>query len=135
MAKLTFTLEELVEAVLSNGLLPPEIVRLRVKDDRIHFVVRTDSFILPYVPASARYVSFDGQNAIFELTAVSAHAKKAVGWLNKLIKLKIPDHMKLEYPQVHVEINRLLEDMNVKSIRVRGISFENGEFSITTDST
>ena len=133
MAQLTFNLKELVEIVNSNGLLPPEIIRLRVKGEKIHFVIRTGSFILPYVPASARYVSFDGDNAIFELTVVSSHANKAVGWLNEQIQLKMPDHMKLEYPRVRVEINRLLKDMNVKSLRIKDISFGDGEFSISTD--
>ncbi len=135
MAQLTFNLEELVEIVNSNGLLPPEIIRLRVKGEKIHFVIRTGSLILPYIPASARYVSFDGDNAIFELTVVSSHANKAVGRLNELVKVKMPDHMKLDYPHVTVEINRLLEDENVKSLRVRNILFEDGRFTIISDST
>jgi len=135
MAQLTFSLEELVEIVNSNGLLPPEIIRLRVKGEKIHFVIKTGSFILPYIPASARYVSFDGNNAIFELTVVSSHANKAVGWLNELVKVKMPDHMKLDYPHATVEINKLLEDENVKSLRVEDIQFEDGQFTIISSST
>jgi hypothetical protein len=135
VAKLTFNIEELVEVVNANGLLPPEIIRLRAKGEKIHFVIRTGSFILPYIPASARYVSFDGDNAIFELTVVSAHANKAVGWLNELVKVKMPDHTKVEYPHVTVEINRLLEDENVKNLRVKDIRFEDGRFTIISGST
>ena len=132
MAQLTFNIEELLEAAISNGLLPSEIARVRIKGERIHFVIRTSSFILPFIPASLRYLSFDGDNAVFELTIVSSHANKAVGWLNELIKLKIPDYMKLEYPNVSVEINRLIEEKNVKGVRVKDVSFKDGEFSIIT---
>ena len=132
MAKLTFSVEELVEAAVSNGLMPSEIARVRVKGERIHFVIRTSSFILPFVPASLRYLSFDGDSAVFELAIISSHANKAVGWLNELIKLKIPDYMKLEYPNVSVEINRLIEEKNIKGVRVKDVSFRDGEFSIIT---
>jgi len=135
MAKLTFSIEELIEVVISNGLLPPEIIRMKAKGERIHFVIRTGSFVLPFIPGSLRYLSFDGDNALFELTVVSGHASKAVGRLSELIKLNMPDYMKLEYPTVSVEINRLLEDKNVKSLRVRDIQFENGSFSIITADT
>lgn len=133
MAQLTFSVEELLEVAVSNGLLPSEIARVRIKGERIHFVIRTSSFILPFIPASLRYLSFDGDNAVFELTVVSSHANKAVGWLNELIKLKIPDYMKLEYPNVSVEINRLIEEKNVRGVRVKDVSFKDGEFSIITD--
>lgn len=132
MAQLTFNIEELLEAAISNGLLPSEIARVRIKGERIHFVIRTSSFILPFIPASLRYLSFDGDNAIFELTIVSSHASKAIGWLNELIKLKMPDYMKLEYPNVSVEINRLIEEKNIKGVRVKDVSFKDGEFSIIT---
>lgn len=132
MAKLTFSVEELLEVAISNGLLPSEIARVRIKGERIHFVIRTSSFILPFIPASLRYVSFDCDNAVFELTIVSSHASKAVGWLNELIKLKMPDYMKLEYPNVSLEINRLIKEKNIKGIRVKDVSFEDGEFSVLT---
>ena len=132
MAKLTFTAEELVEVAVSNGLMPPEIVRMKVKGERIHFVIKTGSFVLPFIPASLKYLRFDGDNAVFELSVVSSHATKAMGRLKNLIELNMPGYVKLEYPNVFVEINRLLEDKNVKSLRVRNISFGNGEFSITT---
>ncbi|MHC4570432.1 MAG: hypothetical protein ACYTE3_32375 [Planctomycetota bacterium] len=132
MAKLTFSVEELVQVAISNGLVPSEIARVRVKGERIHFVIRTSSFILPFIPASLRYLSFDGDKAIFELTVVSSHASKAVGRLNELIKPKIPDYMKLEYTNVSVEINRLIDKKNVKGVKVKEISFRDGEFSIIT---
>jgi hypothetical protein len=52
MAKITFDLEELLEIIVSNGLLPRQIARLRKKGDRIHFVIKTNTFILPFIPAS-----------------------------------------------------------------------------------
>jgi hypothetical protein len=132
MAKITFSLEELLKILTSNELLPPEIVRARIKGQRIHFVIRTNAFILPFIPASLRYVSFDNNNAIFELTIASGHLNKAVSWLNQALKLKIPAFMKLEYPNVSVDIDKLLEEKNIKGLRVKDIFFENGQFTIVT---
>jgi len=132
MAKITFSLEELLKILISNELLPRQIIRARVKGRRVHFVIRTDSFVLPFIPASLRYISFDNDNAIFELTIVSGHLNKAVSWLNQALKLKIPVCMKLEYPNISVDIDRLLEEKNIKGVQVKDIFFENGEFTILT---
>jgi len=132
MAKITFNLEEITEIVISNRLLPPEIIRVRVKDEKVHFVIKTNSFILPFIPASLRFLSFSDNNLIFELTIVSGHLSKAKNWLNQALKLRIPAYMKLEYPQLSVDINKLLKDKNVTGIRVKDILFEAGEFTIVT---
>ncbi|MCH8119067.1 MAG: hypothetical protein IIC00_04980 [Planctomycetes bacterium] len=133
MAKITFSLEELLKILISNELLPRQIIRVRVKGQRIHFIIRTDAFILPYIPASLRYISFDNNNAIFELTIASGHLNKAVNRLNQALKLKIPDCMKLEYPNISVDIDRLLEEKNIKGVRVKDIFFENGDFTIVSE--
>jgi len=133
MAKITFSLEELLKILTSNELLPPEIVRARVKGQRVHFVIRTNAFILPFIPASLRYVSFDNNNAIFELTIVSGHLNKAVSWLNQALKLKLPACMKLEYPNISVDVDELFEQKNIKGVQVKDILFENGEFAIVTE--
>ena len=73
MARIIFSLEELTKLLISNELLPGDILRPRVQGDKIHFIIRTDSFILPFIPASLRYVSFSDNNAVFELTIVSSH--------------------------------------------------------------
>ena len=132
MAKITFNLEEITEIVISNKLLPPEIIRVRVKGDKVHFVIRTNSFILPYIPASLRFLSFSDNKAIFELTIVSSHLSKAINWLNQALKLRIPTYMKLEYPQLFVDVDKLLKEKNFTGIRVKDILFEAGEFTITT---
>lgn len=132
MAKITFSLEELLKILISNELLPRQIIRARVKGQRVHFVIRTNAFILPYIPASLKYVSFDNNNAIFELTIVHGHLNKAVSWLNQVLKLKIPACMKLEYPNISVDIEKLLEEKNIRGVRVKDILFENGDFTIVT---
>ena len=133
MAKITFSLEELLKILTSNELLPRQIIRARVKGQRVHFVIRTSAFILPFIPASLRYVGFDNNNAIFELTIAHGHLNKAVSRLNQALKLKIPACMKLEYPNIFVDIDKLLEEKNIKSVRVKDISFANGQFTIVTD--
>jgi len=133
MAKITFSLEELLKILTSNELIPRQIIRTKVKGQRIHFVIRTNAFILPYIPASLKYIGFDNNNAIFELTIVHGHLNKAVSWFNQALKLKIPACMKLEYPNISVDIDKLLEEKNIKGVQVKDIFFENGQFTIVTD--
>ena len=132
MAKITFTLEELLEILISNQLLPQQITRVKVKGDEIHFVIKTNAFILPYIPALLRYRSFNDNNALFELTIVTGRANKPISLLNQALKLKLPAYMKLDYPNVFVDIDSLLEEKYIRSIKVEDISFQNGEFTILT---
>ena len=132
MAKISFTLVELLEILISNKLLPPRIVRVKVKGDKIHFVIKTDAFILPYIPASLRYLSFNDNQALFELTVVTGRINKAISWLNRVLKLKMPAYMKLEYPNVFVDVDMMLKERNISSVQVKDISLTNGEFTILT---
>ena len=132
MAKITFGLQELLDIVVSNDLVPRQITRLRIKGEKIHFVIKTNTFILPFIPASLGYVNFDGKNAIFELILVSGHANKALGMLQQTLKLKLPDFVTLEYPNVFVDVDRLIKEKNIRGIQVRDIVLEEGQFAIVT---
>ncbi|MGB2865559.1 MAG: hypothetical protein WBC05_19670 [Sedimentisphaerales bacterium] len=132
MAIITFSIEEFTQILISNELLRGEILRPKVEGDRIHFVIRTNSFILPYIPASLGFLSFSDNQAIFELTIVSSHLNKAVGRLKQILQPKIPEYSRLDYPKIFVDVDKLLKEKNVRGIRVKDISFESGEFTITT---
>jgi hypothetical protein len=77
-------------------------------------------------------VGFSDNQAIFELTVVSSHLNKVVGRLKQILQLKLPAYMKLEYPKIFIEVDKLLEEKNIRGIRVKDISFKDGEFAITT---
>jgi hypothetical protein len=132
MAKITFNLEELIQILTSNELLRSEILRPKVEADRIHFVIKTDSFILPYIPASLGYLNFSDNQATFELTVVSNRLNKVVGRLKQILQLKLPAYMRLEYPKIFVDTDKLLEEKNIKGIRVKDIAYKDSEFTITT---
>jgi len=132
MAKIIFSLEEMKQILISNELLRGEILRLKVEGDRIHFAIKTNSFILPYIPASLGFLSFSDNQAVFELTIVNSHLNKAVGRLKQILQLKLPAYMKLEHPKIFVDVEKLLEEKNVRGIRVQDVVLENGEFTITT---
>ena len=132
MAKITFSLEELVEILISNELLPGEIIRVRVAGERIHFVIRTSSFILPFIPASLRFLSFDGGNAVFELSIVSSRVNRATSWLSQMFKIKIPTYTRLDYPKLFVGVDELLKQKHIRGVRVEDIFLEEGEFTIVT---
>jgi hypothetical protein len=132
MAKVTFNLEELVQILTSNELLRSEIIRPKVEGERIHFVIKTDSFILPYIPCSLAYSDFSNNQAIFKLTIVSSHLNKVIGRLKQILQLKLPAYMRLEYPKIFLDMDKLLEEKNIKGIRVKDVSLNDGEFTITT---
>ena len=132
MAKLTFSLDEFTQILVSNELLRGGILRPKVEGNRIHFVIRTGSFILPYIPASLGFISFSDNQVIFELTIVSSHLNKAVSRLKQMLQLKLPAYMKLEYPKIFVDVEKLLEEKNIRGTRVKDVSLKDGEFTITT---
>ena len=132
MAKITFSLDELIHILISNELLRGEILRPKVDGDRIHFVIRTNTFILPYIPASLGYLSFSDNLATFELTIVSSYLNRAVSRLKQILQLKLPVYIKLEYPKIFVDVDKLLKEKNIRGIRVKDISLKGGEFTITT---
>ena len=133
MANINFTLEELLALLLSNNLLPPQIARPQIKDNSFHFAVKTDAFILPFVPASLKFLSYENNIARFELTLVSGHFNKALGMFGGSFESKLPEYVKLELPNVLVDIDKLLDKKNIKGVRIKDVTFESGKFSITTE--
>lgn len=133
MAKIVFGFEELLELLVCNQLLPGSIARVRVKGERIHFAIKTNSFLLPFVPASVKYLRLEGSHIVFELAIVSDRASKAIGRLNQMLEPKMPTYAKLEYPILSVDIDKLLAEKNIRGLCVKEISFEEGEFTIVTE--
>ncbi len=133
MAKIVFGFEELLEILVCNQLLPGSIARAKVKGERIHFVIKTNSFILPFVPASVKYLRLDGSHIVFELAIVSGRTSKAKSWLNQMLEPKMPTYVKLEYPILSVDIDKLLEERNIRGVRVKEFSFQDGEFTLVTE--
>lgn len=132
MAKISFSFEELLEILIANRLLPRQIMRARVKGQTVHFILKTNSLIVPFIPASLRYLSFENSKAIFELTVVSGRLNKAVAWLNEAFKPQVPEYVKLDYPNIYIDINTLLQENNVRGIRIKEIFFEDAELTIVT---
>ena len=132
MAKIAFSVEELVAFLASNKLSPIEIIRPKVESQTIHFIIRTDSFILPFVPVTLRYLSFEDNHAFFELAVVSGRLNGVMKRLESLFVQKLPAYIRLEYPKISVDVGRLLEENNIRGIRVSDISCEQGVFTIET---
>ena len=133
MARIIFGFEELLEILVCNRLLPGSIVRARVKGERIHFVIKTNSFILPFIPASVKYLRLEGSHIVFELAIVSNRANKAISWLNQMLEPKMPAYTKLEYPILSVDMDKLLAEKNIRGVRIKEIFFEDGEFTLITE--
>jgi len=135
MAKITFNHAELIEILLSNELLPKEVLRPKVEGDEIHFVVETNLPLLQFVPASLRFLSYTDNKAIFELTIVNSSLNAMIGRLNLLSKLNAPAYVKFDFPKVSVDVNELLKEKNIRGVLLKDIIFNDGEFTIVTCST
>jgi len=134
MAKIIFSSEELIKILMSNDLLPQNIVRVKVKGDSVHFYIKTQSFILPFIPASLRFLSFNSNNVTFELTVVSSQVSKTIGRFDQLLDFKMPEYMGLEYPNIFVDVDKLLQKKNIRGLRLKSIVVENDKFVVETDS-
>ena len=132
MAKITFSHAELITILISNELLPKEILRPKVEGQEIHFVVKTNLPLLQFVPVSLRYLSYTDNNAIFELTVVNSSLNKTIGRLNLLSRLDMPAYVKLDFPKISVDVNELLKEKNIRGVLLKDILFNNGEFTIVT---
>ena len=135
MAQITFSQAELIKILLSNELLPKEVLRPKVEGEEIHFVVETKLPLLKFIPVSLRYLSYTDNNAIFELTVVNSSLNKMIGRLNLLSKLNAPAYVKFDFPKVSVDINELLKEKNIRGVLIKDIIFNDGEFTIVTCST
>lgn len=133
MARIVFGCEELLGILVCNGLVPGSIARLRVKGDRIHFVVKTNSFILPFIPASVRYLRLEGDLVVFELAIAGNRINRAKGWFDQMLEANMPSWMELEYPILSIDVGKLLAEKNIRGIRLREILFEDGELSLVTE--
>jgi hypothetical protein len=134
MAKIIFSIEELIKILISNDLLPKNIIRVKVKDESVHFYIKTQSFILPFIPASLRFLSLDNNNVTFELTVVSDKVNKAIGRFDQFLDFEMPAYMRLEYPNIVVDIDKLLQEKNIRGLQLKNVFFENDEFVVETDS-
>jgi hypothetical protein len=134
MAKIVFSIEELVKVLISNDLLPGNIVRVKVKGESVHFYIKTQSFILPFIPASLRFLSFDNNNATFELTVVSSQVNKAIGRIDQFLDFEMPEYVKLDYPNIIIDIDKLLKEKNIRGLQLNSVFFENDEFIVETES-
>ena len=133
MARIVFGFDELLEILVCNGLLPGAIARLRVKGERIHFVIKTNSFILPFIPASVKYLRIEGDRVVFELAIAGNRVNKAIGWLSQMLEAKMPACMTLQYPIFSVDIDKLLAEKNIRGVRLKEISFRDSEFTLITE--
>ena len=132
MAKITFSIEELIGILTANELLPAQVTRLKAKGQSLHFAIKTGTFLLPFVPASLSFSSFDGNEAAFELSVVSGRLNKANNWFNEMLRPKLPACVEIDYPKISVDINKILAEKGIKGVRVKDMFFEGDDLAIVT---
>jgi hypothetical protein len=132
MATLTFSLEELLEILKSNNLLPSQIVNAEVKNNSIVFVIKTENFLLPSIPATLKYISFSNNTATFEVNIVSGTFNKAINMMGNSYQSKMPDYVKLDLPNVLIDLEKLFAHKKIKGIHIKEITQTNSQFTIVT---
>lgn len=45
----------------------------------------------------------------------------------------MPAFVRFQYPDVFVDVGKLLEQKNIRDVRVREVQFKDGEFTIVTE--
>ena len=130
MATLTFTLEELLEVLKSNNLLHGQIIRSEVKNNCIELVVDTQIFMLPVVPISLKYIKYENNMATFELILASPQLNKAMGMLGNSYQSKLPEYVKLELPNVVIDLQKMLARKNIKGVQVKEIMQSHNQLTI-----
>jgi hypothetical protein len=134
MAKITFSLDELIGVLAANAFLPKDIVRARAKSRSLHFAIKTGLPLLPFVPASLNFSNFDGNIALFDLSIVSGRLDKVLNRFDELLKSKLPACIQIDYPRLRIDVNKVLADKGLKGIRVKDMFFEDDDFVVLTDS-
>ncbi len=135
MAKITFSLEELKEILISNAVLPKVILRPKVEGEEIHFVVNTNLPFLQFIPLTLRYLNYTDNNAIFEVSVVNGSLHKTISKLNLMSRLDVPEYIKIDFPKIYINVNEMLQIKNIQGILLKDIFFKDGEFTVVTSST
>ena len=135
MAKIIFSLQEAKEPLLSKVRMPLSVTDVKAEGDNVSFVLKTGLPLLSSIPISIRYIGFANSIVTFELTVNFAKAwlmKKAINSLIRKYAEGIPDYVRVDYPKVYVDVNALLLKNNLKGVKVDGIVYGDGEFTVVT---
>ena len=133
MAKIMFSLEELVEIMIANELILENIRRVKVKDGIVHFVIKTDLFVLPLIPASLKFSSFENNKATFKLTLVNNQLSKIISRYNHILDTELPACMKFEHPNLMIDVEKLLQENNIRGLQIKDVLFKDSEFTVVID--
>jgi len=134
MAKISFSLEELLTILVANELVPDRIQQPRGKGETIEFVVKTGIVILPAVPVSLTYAGYEDNNITFEISVAGGRFGEMIGGYTRQFESKMPPGVRLDFPHIHVDANKLLEARNIRGVAVEGISVSGDEFTIVASS-
>ena len=132
MAKITFCQTELIEILISNAILPKVILRPKVEGEEIHFVVNANLPFLQFIPLSLKYLNYTDDNAIFEIKVMNNGLSKMISRFNLLAKFDVPAFIKIDFPNIYINVNQFLKEKNFGGIFLKDILFKSGEFTIVT---
>jgi hypothetical protein len=135
MAQITFTPEEAINLLRANKLLPEAITDIKADGDTVSFHVTTGLPLTPPLPVSIKYLGFENGAVTLEATVAFLKGKMldtVVGLVAGRLARDYPDEIQLDYPKIFVHINKLLAARNIRSLEVREITLDKGQFAITT---
>lgn len=135
MAKMIFTLEEVKDILLSNNRIPHYITDLRTEGAVVSLKIETGFPIKKSISPIVEYISFDYGVVTLKMTVKYLKGKrleKVANWLIHKFQKEMPAFIKLDYPNIYVDVEMLLTDNNFNWVKVESVVFESDSFVVTT---
>ncbi|MGD0572340.1 MAG: hypothetical protein ABSB11_04910 [Sedimentisphaerales bacterium] len=141
MAKLIFSVPEILEIIKSNYSIPWQIEYLRAEKNQAWFRLETGLKFPAKIEVSLEFLRFERDMVIFHTNIEWVTSICSLGIPDMILKLLIRSLLKLkelgiyielnEYPNIAINLNKILTD-KIKGIQVKDVTFDDGLFTITT---
>ncbi|GEM_PF-4696205 len=134
MARITFTLTEIMNILDSNEQIHRDISDMRVEGADVHFNINTNLPLIHKVPASAHFVSFDDGIMKLRMTIHGlppALVSKGIKLLSHKFDENVPEFITMEYPYMYIDVPEAIS-ANIKGVRVDEIYHQDGHFTVIT---
>lgn len=129
MARLIFTLDEILYIVKLNTELPEQVHELTSEGNQIVLKLKPAKLI-PKINIKVIFERFS-KGIVYLKIKTPIPAKIISVLIDIFVKNPDIEGVDIDYPQVSVRVNEIIEDA-VKGLHIKDIVFENDEFTIMT---
>jgi len=134
VAEITASIQELIDVMVSNNIIPHQITDITAEDNGISFIVKTNLPIISAVPLKAEYIAYEHKHAHIKVCVYNLNNKLVNKAINKLVETfsrKMGDAVTIRYPSIFINVNGLL-DKKIQGIVIKDIACEDGFVQVVT---